>query len=181
MKKVVMLCGVKGSGKDTFAHFLVERGYKRIAFADPLKEIAACALDIDVSVFHDPLIKEKRIAEYGTELTYRKMLELLGTEFFRKHFPNFWAQRAVRCIENSPGKKFVITDLRFPDEASLIKSHFSFYQIARIIHPAKKVPTDWETGAYHPSEYSFMSIPTDYVINNDGTLEELREKSKEFS
>lgn len=40
--KVTSICGFKGVGKDTFADFLVERfGYKKIAFADPLKDKVA--------------------------------------------------------------------------------------------------------------------------------------------
>lgn len=60
--KLVALSGWKGSGKDTLANYLVERhGFKRLAFADELKDMASQEFNIPRSHFDDPRFKEKPI------------------------------------------------------------------------------------------------------------------------
>lgn len=60
--KIVALSGWKGSGKDMLARHLVEsHGFKRLAFADPLKDMASKEYGIPRAHFDDPAFKEKPI------------------------------------------------------------------------------------------------------------------------
>ncbi len=59
--KVIAISGWKRSGKDTAANYLIDRGYKRIGFADPLKDMVAKEYDIPREHCDDPEFKEKPI------------------------------------------------------------------------------------------------------------------------
>jgi hypothetical protein len=50
---LIGISGIKRSGKDTIANVLIKDfGFKKIAFADKLKDICARVFDLPVSVFH---------------------------------------------------------------------------------------------------------------------------------
>lgn len=56
---IVALSGWKGSGKDLIADFLVQNyGFKRVAFADPLKDTVANQFSIDRKSIDDRELKE---------------------------------------------------------------------------------------------------------------------------
>ena len=64
MQKVIGLLGVKGSGKDTAAKYLVlEQGYERIGFADTLYREAAEAFGVTVEFLGNRETKEKELPE----------------------------------------------------------------------------------------------------------------------
>ena len=57
---IMGLCGTKGSGKDTVAEMMFKiSGFKKISFADPLKEACSTALGIPIYHFHEPDLKDK--------------------------------------------------------------------------------------------------------------------------
>lgn len=58
MQKIVGLVGLRGSGKDTAAQFLVEKGWKRIAFADALYAEVAKAFGVTVEFLQRRETKE---------------------------------------------------------------------------------------------------------------------------
>jgi cytidylate kinase len=59
---IVAVSGWKGSGKDTAAKILVEKyGFRRVAFADVLKDMVADQYGIVRSHCDDPAFKEKPI------------------------------------------------------------------------------------------------------------------------
>ena len=55
---IIGLVGKKGAGKSTIGKFLEPRGFKRVAFAGPLKEILSKTFDIPLDVLNDPSAKE---------------------------------------------------------------------------------------------------------------------------
>lgn len=57
---ILSLSGLKGSGKDAVASFLI-RKYKftRISLADPLKEVCARVINKPIDIFHNVAIKDK--------------------------------------------------------------------------------------------------------------------------
>lgn len=59
---IVGLCGTKGSGKDTVAEMMFKiSGFKKISFADPLKEACSSALGIPIYYFHESDLKDKEL------------------------------------------------------------------------------------------------------------------------
>lgn len=64
MQKIIGLLGVKGSGKDTAASFLIaSRGYRRIGFADALYREAAVAFGVTVEFLGNRNTKETPLPE----------------------------------------------------------------------------------------------------------------------
>jgi dephospho-CoA kinase len=134
------------------------------------------------------------------KLTPRLLLQLLGTECGRNIIhPNIWVNslfaeyvhkaefEADVTSEGNPYRKqvseeskWIITDMRFPNELEVIKSRGGItIRINRITgHPGidndTHIVTDWQ----HPSETSLDNAEFDYVITNDGTIEDLIKKVK---
>lgn len=64
MSKIVAISGWAKSGKDTSADYLVSNGYKRVAFADVLKEMVAEQYSIPLEYCHVQDLKEKPLEQY---------------------------------------------------------------------------------------------------------------------
>jgi hypothetical protein len=147
-------------------------------------------------------------------LTPRKLLQLLGTECGREIIhPNIWINalfadytnivKNVKSFEEEPdstkayemGKpKWIITDVRFPNEAQAIKDRGGI--VIRVNRPIlKDLKDDTVTsmayalsvqakqrkkGIYHPSETALDDYEFDHVINNNGSLDELLDKVKQI-
>ena len=68
--KVVAVSGWKFSGKDTVANYLVDNhGYKRVSFADPLKDMVAEQFSIPRNYLDDPMYKESPLFQYPAPAT----------------------------------------------------------------------------------------------------------------
>ena len=121
----VGLCGYAGSGKDTAAEALVARGYTRIAFADPVREVA---LAINPMIGYGEL--QKRLSSLVRDLGWtkakkipevRRVLQATGTDAIREVLGrDTWVQvaRRKRAAVNGP---VVFTDCRFPNELEFIE------------------------------------------------------------
>lgn len=151
-------------GKDSAAEVLVRRaGYRRLAFADPLKAVA-------LGLF--PTLRE-RVETWGwdriktTDPTVRPMLQRLGAAV-RDHLGiDTWLDAAMSSME--PGRRYVISDVRFENEAQrILDLGGSVYRIDRpgVLpandHISELALADWDgwTG----------------VITNDGTSSDLEER-----
>lgn len=65
MQNIIALSGWRGSGKDTIADYLANNyGYKRIAFADKLKDMTAQQYDVPRNYFDNIDYKEKALEQY---------------------------------------------------------------------------------------------------------------------
>lgn len=185
------LIGLKGerrSGKDTIGRILLcpPHGYRREAFADDLKrEIfeafgRAMLAEIwelgaydpspsfqDWMEFVDDHKNDPADAEFGW---IGPILQFWGTEYRRNRCgEDYW----LRKMEAKLGPRVVVTDVRFPNEADLIRAHGGF-----ILHVER--PGAQNDGAArsssHASEALIDSIPADCVVHNDSTFEELIEE-----
>lgn len=171
-RRIIGLCGKKGSGKDSAAKFLINKhGFKRIAFADALRQTAATAMNIDVEIFNDPKRKETPIPGWPN-FTYRRYLETLGTEYYRANFPGIWANNVKTTLLQNPAQDYVITDLRFTDEATMLRDMIRLgsntVSVWEVMNPRTPVPDDWAYGPYHESEYQYKRIEGRSVLLNDG-------------
>lgn len=165
------LIGKKRSGKDTFAATLVEDlGYVRVAFADPLKEVALAInpiVDVDLGA---PEYLADIVAAHGWEDAkgygdVRRFLQELGVAI-RTLDPDFWLNIAKARIEALDSETpVVITDVRFPNEAEAVVELGG--DVVRIVRPSI-VSTDT-----HASETALDDYPEMVSIMNEGTLSEL--------
>lgn len=169
---VIGISGQKRTGKDTLAQFLVERhGYERHAFADPLKELA---LKDDRYIFStgSRMVRLSEVIErQGWEVAkdlypeVRRTLQVLGTEVVRGVKATHWIDLMDDLLlqANYDGKKIVVPDVRFANEAALIRQWGG--KVVEIQRPSLHAPLD--------SHVSEARIPGDLVLLNDSTPEDL--------
>ena len=159
-EQIIGFCGYAQSGKDTAASILVDRGWERRAFADPIKQIALAV---------DPRVGDSTLADavqhFGWEGAkkspeVRSLLQRLGTEGGRRHIAeDVWTRT---LFERPHAPLLVISDVRFEDEVEAIRSRGGIVVWIRRdgVGPAND----------HPSE---AIPPHDLVIDNDGSIADL--------
>jgi hypothetical protein len=111
------------SGKTTVARFLQERGYCRLPFAQPMRDMLSVMLsDLGYSeeliAHHLYVDKEALVPELGVSV--RHLLRTLGTEWGRECVrPSVWLDV---WLAKARRKSFVVVDdVRFTNEAELIR------------------------------------------------------------
>lgn len=158
---MIGLIGRKGSGKDTVADYLVSRhGYKKHAFAAPLKRVCRELFLLDEEQMHQVDQKEKVDARWN--MSPRQMMQMVGTDMVRKHLGiDFWLHHMTTTIakEDEP-TKIVISDVRFANEADWIRRHGG--RLIRVIGIREDKDED-----VHASEQEQDQIVADEEILND--------------
>jgi hypothetical protein len=122
---IIGLSGYARSGKDTIAEILIMNyGFRRLAFADNIRKAVKTL---------DPILDNgKRVSEMVSQIGWegtknypemRRMLQVFGTEVGRDMFgENFWVEQVFREIDSDDIiENFVITDVRYPNEADSIR------------------------------------------------------------
>ena len=118
---LVGITGRAGSGKSTAAQVLIDAGWVRIKFADPLKDMLR-AIGLD-----DRHI-EGHLKEVPCDLlvgqTPRWAMQTLGTAWGRQCIAqDFWVRLARRriALAMAAGLNVVVDDVRFENEAQVIR------------------------------------------------------------
>lgn len=176
MIKTIGLSGYARSGKDAVAKILVEEhGYVRVSWADKLREAVYALNPMMVgaglgAMRYADLIDWKGYEGakddpiFGAEV--RRTLQRMGTEAGRNVLgENVWVDALVNTMEN--GKRYVIPDTRFPNEALAITERMAG-EVWRVNRPGF-TPTN-----SHPSETALDGWQFSVNLNNDGTLDDLR-------
>ena len=119
--KIIGVSGKIGAGKTTIGkHLEKEFGYKLLSFSTPLKKAASDLFSIPLEHFYNSDLKY--LVDPFWNLTPRKILQTFGTECMRFNFGfDFW----TKCMEGNlkDYKKVVIDDVRFLEEAEMIKKY----------------------------------------------------------
>lgn len=173
MTLIVGMASRAGCGKNTAVDFFVynnETGKARhLAFGDGVKKATAAMFNIPI--FN--LYKNKEAVSERWGITYRTMMQKVGTEFARNIIDkDFWVTYLMPDMENllrqEPDTIF-ITDVRFDNEAKwitnmggvIIKIHRSGF-----LHLLGKE-------AEHESELGIDDSLVDYHISNEGSSHDL--------
>lgn len=56
------------------------------------------------------------------ESTPRHIMQQIGTEGFRHLKSSTWTDYLLRKLQSDPGRKYIVSDIRFPNEAQLVQS-----------------------------------------------------------
>lgn len=186
---LIGLSGYAGSGKDAAAQALMADGWVRDAFADRMRTaIYAVNPIVAIEMRQHRLntttdIVAYRLAELVDELGWdgakrssaeiRSLLQRFGTEGGRHVYgEDFWVDLVLDPIRiGGDGMRFVITDVRFPNEADAIRAIGGI--VVRIDRPGVG-PNTAPDGTVHQSDIALDDYDFDYRIDNRGTLEELR-------
>lgn len=175
MSQLIGISGVARSGKDTFGKHLEALGYKVLAFAEPMRA-AARAIDpvVGTNLLGDLVNYSGAVDTYGYDEAkarfpeMRRFLQRLGTEFGREQLgENFWVDTALQNW--SPGMFVAITDVRFRNEAKAIKSRGGI--VVRVERDGIAAPND------HISEHDLDDWDFDLMIDNNGTIGDLRDQA----
>lgn len=185
---ILGLKGLKGSGKDTVAAYLIKQhGFERRAFADPLKKSVAALLDIpyhEIDKWKNDELFRVEVAQYASKsdigskdfafvqsFTFREFLQRYGTEAHRDIFgENFWLDYTLSLDGYYAGRNIAITDCRFENEARRVNAVGGFVvQITRSV--AGVLEQD-----QHRSEQEFPARMVDYQLKNDSSLERLYDR-----
>jgi hypothetical protein len=174
---ILGLLGRKQSGKDTFAQRLVtEHGFTRLAFADPLKDLA---YEVNPVIAYDEI--------EGEHFSLRDAVDFLGWDVAKETYPsvrqyiqnlgvgvrnhvvqNAWVQALAERAYLTPGP-VVVTDCRFPNEAAWVRGQGG--ETVRIL----RSPSVTRSVDEHVSETALDAWVTDHVVHNDSTIPRLHE------
>ncbi len=172
-RRIIGLAGRKRSGKNTVADFLCEQyNYQPLAFADGVWDVLLAA---DPWIDLNPGWRLSSIVEYmGREKAketwpeVRRLLQKLGTEGVRDNIgSDTWLNVVKSKILARPDQDFVITDVRFQNEAQALRDMGGF--IVKIERPG----VEESYGSQHSSELAVSEIQEDLMIINDSDLEAL--------
>ena len=169
---IIGIIGKKGTGKTECSRVLIEKyKFEKISFGDKLKEAVSLIWDIPLSNFHDPKFKEQVDPRWGK--TYREFMQLFGTEVCRTLHWDTWIYHVEKEFRSKPNVDFVIDDVRFKNEAGLIKKYDG--TLIKVVRPILAVSHDFG----HASESEQDQIQPDIIIMNDSTKEDLQKKVEE--
>jgi len=174
---IISISGKIGSGKDTIADIIMQytpyHRWQVKKFAGKLKDIAEILTGVPKINFEDQEFKQQDMGpEWG--MTYRDLLQKLGTEAMRSGLhKNVWVNALFsdyqfNIEEDEQIPYWIITDSRFPNELAAVKKHNGI--AIKVIRDSGNT-----IGTTHTSETALDDYTEwDYVINNNGTLEELK-------
>lgn len=184
--KLIALCGAAGSGKDTVADMLPAR---KLAFADALYREVAEAWGVEQHVLRcrdtketptgilalfrcadDSFVAESHLADHwGVARSPRQILQWWG-DYRRAQDPDYFVQQTaadVAFARNEGCSPVVITDVRFPNEAALVRQLGG--QLWQIRRPGYEAG-----GTGHASDTDGCEFRPDVVLENFGSLDDLR-------
>lgn len=155
---IIGLVGRSRVGKDTVASFF--SGTHRVRrLAQPVKD--ACKVlygwsDVEVESAAKELVDPKWgvTPRFAMVHLTQEVRRFMGSNFFTKRFFDSW-----------DGEPIVIPDVRFHEDIQEIHARGGV-----TIKITRKGCPD------HPFEFPIDSMPSTFVVENDGTIEELRDK-----
>ncbi len=141
-------------------------GYQHTSFAKALKSCLSVILNKDLDKFENISFKNSRI-DWLNNMTVRELLQKFGTAIRNEVCDDFWVKVCLKnCTEDC-----IISDVRFESEAEGIRD------INGIII---RINRDGAGAGNHISEIALDNYSFDYIIDNNGTEEDLLFKVKEF-
>ena len=158
---IIGLSGYARSGKDEVAKILIEDyGYKRIAFADKIRNLL---LEVNPQIGSDRL--KHLVNTYGWDVAklqpeVRHLLQSIGLGARNIFGDSFWIGQVFYDMDDTAN--YVITDVRFFNEAQTVKNYEG--QIWRVKRPGVEPVNN------HVSENELDGYPVDKILKNEGTL-----------
>lgn len=181
---IIGITGLKGSGKDTIADYLVQNyEFIKVAFADFIKNALKELFDWDDEDFSQD---KKEIEDTYWGVTPRKMCQEVGTEFLRIHCkdlisPKFFLpngenyqgtfhikrinKEIKKLLEVNKNVNIVFSDIRFQDEIDYIK------KIGGKIIRLSRDNSNKNEFSDHISEKNILDLKNvDYEISNNENI-----------
>jgi hypothetical protein len=202
--KIIAIAGLAGSGKDTIADILVnEHGYVKISLADVMKRFVRELWNIpDENLWGPSHLRSTElpiITPSGDKLTVRKILQHFGTEGGRAIDHDVWIRYTMRIAQlilsntkyhysylngwylsdkDNTYQGVIVPDCRFINECEYIKAAGGI--LWRVKRPGAGLQGQF---ALHRSEQEMLSVEDvffEHIIENNGTIDDLKEKVKKI-
>lgn len=199
---LVGVCGFIGSGKGTVTDILIKGyGFRTDSFAKPVKDCCASIFGWDRKMLEGDSVESRQWRDmvdvwWANKLgipgfTPRYAMQHFGTNVMRDHFnQNIWLNSLDHRFHKNPHVPTVISDARFKNEIDYITGNRGI-----LIHVNRgKQPVWYDTAvkAYsdpvyekdmhinypnvHQSEWAWVGSTPTYIIDNNGTYEDLVEE-----
>jgi hypothetical protein len=159
MPQIVLISGHAGSGKDTFADFLIKYlpDARKYAFADSIKEIARKYFDWNG-------IKDRK---------GRQLLIGIGAAG-REENLHVWTERVIEKIEKDRPGIAVISDWRFKHEYEKMKEVFGMENIMTVRIQKEGIKVIDDISEHDLDDF----LDFDFIIQNNGSLQELEKQAE---
>ena len=166
MPQIIGIVGQKQVGKNTVADLLMQAypSARPFAFGDKLKQIISDALKLNLKYMQDPDLKEVPLITYRN-YTPRQIMQQFG-DCLKLFDPDIFTRPLLELANKYPDDVILITDVRFPAEAVVIKELGG-----TLVRVCRKSLMTYDG---HISEQASSKITTDYVLENNGTMQQLR-------
>ena len=187
--KIIGISGYARSGKDTAAYALTHKGpgFYRAGFADALKEdlLSLMRNRAELVAVHAHRFPDFRLAIPGPEIfrdpgvreVFRPLLVEYGRAM-RRLCADYWVRRLEvdyilpDRLAHRPIERLVITDVRYANEAAMIRSHGGI--VVGIARQGVGPANDEE-------QRSFAEFSPDVTVYNDKSVEALHDKMLEIA
>lgn len=181
--KIIGISGQKQSGKDTLCNFLMKKidtlnagPWRRIAFADPVKDILCSMFGVSREWIEEWKVKEE--CPPGWDMNVRMAMINIGDRL-REICPTVWIDKTLRGSFNR-----VISDVRYQNEARLVSERGFLIRVHNPRVETLQNPSETELihfdktclGSEIQGRVEIPGVPYHVFISNDGTLEEFRQK-----
>jgi len=180
MSRIIAICGLMRSGKDTVADYLCTKwGYEKLRIADTLKKTMHLLFGFSTEQLEGD---HKDAIDPSWGISPRQAMQFFGTEVMQYHVQKllpdvgrtFWIASLVSQLRSKPKDKiYVIPDLRFVHEYDYLKSNFGQrVHVIKIVNPNIK----YCESHLHNSEQEYKNIREDFCILNNEDLTSLYQK-----
>ncbi len=174
MIQLIGFSGKRGSGKDTVAHLIQqlqpERQWHIRSVGEPIKAVCAALAGEDTLPYYSQEGKTEMLPTFGR--TRGEMLQQVGLAL-RQWEPDIWVQAFFSRLP--PDQFILIPDVRFPNEADLIRSRGGL--MLRVEGDPLRQRGDGTRDDDHPSETALDNYPhVSAILHNTGSYSELEQQ-----
>ena len=174
MKKVILISGKAGHGKDTTANYMkdaLERRGNKV-----------------VITHYGDLVKYVCKAFFGwnglKDVNGRSLLQYVGTDIVRAKEENFWVSFVYKMVDFFQNKwdYVLIPDARFPNEVDVFAdSKFDTVHVRVVRNQDGESSIEsslTKEQSEHSSETALDDCVPEYLIENTGTIDELKQAAE---
>ena len=159
---IIGITGFANAGKDTTADYIIRKFnyFKKISFADPLKQILINYFGL---TYNDVYTTEgKNSYNQFWKMTNREIMQKVGTDAMRKGFCfDVWVKVTENILLKYPNQNFIIPDIRFDNQAQMVKRN------GGIVIKVNRVGFGGIVQSRHQSEQPISNNLIDFNIKND--------------
>jgi hypothetical protein len=194
---IIGLIGNQRSGKDTIADYLVYHKFKKLSFADPIKDISKSLFNWSDETCYG---SSKDILDNKTGIVPREFFKWFGTTImqhtFDTTFPDktiksrsIWASKILNDVDNymqqDSNQNIVITDFRFMHEYELAVSKYPDIKFILVSRNDNTLIDDNNTKWEYEIEHLLKTLHINninnlHIINNTSTLNHLYTKIYDY-